>query len=235
MSADTIDRLNGQAAAAFVDRTFGRVTTTAVGVPLLATPTSGAADGIFTDSGAAGESASIATAGVWYLKVNGNSENIAAGDFLKPTTAGVGIKAGNGEVASAVALEPATADAVYIRVRIVPRGLAANSVVTSATSSSATPTALTVADLRGGTYNLTLSYAGAVALTIPSAGTVQDGALLAIYKTGSAGAITITVAAGTIDSHTNTTYAAIDADKDYALFRANQALARWDIVASKIA
>lgn len=61
----------------------------------------------------------LVTLGVTMLEVNGNSVNIAAGDPLKPTTAGVGVKgATDKDKCFAIAREAATADAVLIPVYI---------------------------------------------------------------------------------------------------------------------
>lgn len=82
--------------------------------------TSGMADGIIAETYAAGDQVAVYADGYGLLYVNGNSANIDPGDFLKPTTAGAGVKADtNKDAYGAQALEAATSDGVVIRVKIV--------------------------------------------------------------------------------------------------------------------
>lgn len=56
------------------------------------------------------------------LEVNAGSVDINAGDFIKPTTNGVGIKTTTAvDEIGAIALEPATVDGQFIRVLLVSR------------------------------------------------------------------------------------------------------------------
>lgn len=73
--------------------------------------------GVAIESASSGDQVSVELAGsVHLVKVNGNSVNIAAGDYLKwDSTNKVFVKAAtSGDVAVAVALDAATADGVYI-------------------------------------------------------------------------------------------------------------------------
>lgn len=65
------------------------------------------------------DNVSVAQAGQTYLIVNGNSDNIAAQDYIKSTTAGIGIKTTTDtDEYGAVALEAATTDGALILVDI---------------------------------------------------------------------------------------------------------------------
>lgn len=86
------------------------------------TTTSAGPIGVTAEAVASGGNATIFHEGEAYLIVNGNSVNIAAGDYLKATTAGYGVKsASDGDEFGAIALEPATTDAKLIRV-LLKRG-----------------------------------------------------------------------------------------------------------------
>lgn len=107
-------------------------------------------------------------------------------------------------------------------------------IVFGATSSRTTATeAVTIEQLNTLYLGLDCSFAGAVALAIPAAASVRPGTRLHIYKSGSAGAITITPAAGTINQ--GATHATIDADNDEATFEADPLLNNWMLLGSKIA
>lgn len=221
--------LNGNMSTAAGSKwTIATMDTTAAELTLFTTCVADEAPiGVFVDDYAVGSVAAVATSGIGKVICSGNTNNIAVGDWIKATTAGVGILAGHGEMAVGQALDPCTAATTAIRVRIAP-GLAAYTNPAAVSSSSATPTALTVANLKVPHYNLTLSSTATIALTIPSAGDVQDGALLSIYKSGTGtNALTITVAGGTINSHTATTDATMDAQYDFTTLRANKINARW--------
>lgn len=65
------------------------------------------------------DNVSVAQAGQTYLIVNGNSDNLAAQDYIKSTTAGIGIKTTTDtDEYGAVALEAATTDGALILVDI---------------------------------------------------------------------------------------------------------------------
>jgi hypothetical protein len=86
----------------------------------LTTATSGAFNvGIATSSATAGNPCGVKFSGVTRLLVNGTTP-ISVGDTLAPTTGGKGIKAvSDRNKYNAVALEGASADNVYILVRVV--------------------------------------------------------------------------------------------------------------------
>jgi len=75
--------------------------------------------GICENDPTTGEAVKILGVGVTKLVVNGNSVNIAVGDVLKAYTGGIGVKAASDHDRTfAIALEPATADAVVIDVLV---------------------------------------------------------------------------------------------------------------------
>jgi len=75
------------------------------------------------DCTAAGRAASVRVLGVAMLTVNANSPNIAAGDWIGPTTNGIGIQmTADKKIVGAIALEAATADGVEIEVLLVGPG-----------------------------------------------------------------------------------------------------------------
>lgn len=85
--------------------------------PAITTATSAATNvGVIRSTAAAGEGTDLVLSKkVVPLLVNGNSTNIAVGDFLAPTTAGYGIKnATNRTAYNAIALQAATTDAATI-------------------------------------------------------------------------------------------------------------------------
>lgn len=89
-----------------------------VGVVNRVNPT--AINAAYDAAAAAGDIVNVQTEGETYLYVNGQSVNIAAGDPLTSTTAGVGVKSTtNGDWIGAIALGPATADGVKILVRVI--------------------------------------------------------------------------------------------------------------------
>lgn len=92
---------------------------------VVATATSGFADGIAMETVADGAPVPVKMYGVCLLMVNANSNNLVAGTSkIKPTTAGYGILAGtNKDDYSAVALGASTTDADCIMV-ILDRGTA---------------------------------------------------------------------------------------------------------------
>ena len=104
----------GRANGAVTEFTFGNI----VANGDITEATSGFC-GIIVESGADNAPTSIKFSGIFRLKVNGNSTNIASGDPLKPTTGGLGVKAAtNKDRYSAIALEAATTDATWIAVRL---------------------------------------------------------------------------------------------------------------------
>ncbi|KKK93975.1 hypothetical protein LCGC14_2687490 [marine sediment metagenome] len=74
-----------------------------------------------TKTTAVSQNVTVRESGTSFLTVNGNSDNIAAGDRIKSTTAGIGIKTttDTNEI-GATALEAATSDGVKIMVRLAP-------------------------------------------------------------------------------------------------------------------
>lgn len=73
--------------------------------------------GVLQDDPAAGQYGSVQNYGITQCRVNGNSVNIAPGDKVGPSAAGVGVKkTADGDPVFGVALEPATADGVIISV-----------------------------------------------------------------------------------------------------------------------
>lgn len=84
---------------------------------------SGASDGAITQGIAINSAATDGVVGVAFdgygaAEVNGNSANIAAGDFLKAGANGILVKASAGDHYIAIAQEPSTADGIVIRVKI---------------------------------------------------------------------------------------------------------------------
>lgn len=76
--------------------------------------------GVAIAGAAIGDEVGVALTGIGLLTVNGATGGaIAAGDGLTAAADGIGVKAGAGSKVFAKALEPATADDVYIRVLIV--------------------------------------------------------------------------------------------------------------------
>ena len=89
--------------------------------PAITTATSAATNvGVIISTAGAGERTDlILEKKVVPLIVNGNSTNIAVGDFLKPTTSGYGIKnATNRTAYNAIALQASTTDADTILVLV---------------------------------------------------------------------------------------------------------------------
>jgi hypothetical protein len=72
------------------------------------------------DAYADGDTVTAFRSGDGLLTVNGNSVNIAAGDYIKTTANGIGVKAATaGDIASFRALAAATTDGAIIRVDIL--------------------------------------------------------------------------------------------------------------------
>jgi hypothetical protein len=104
--------IGGRANSAVTEYTFAMIAANGD----ITTATSGFA-GIVVETAADNVLTSIKLDGIFRLKVNGNSVNIAAGDPLKPTTGGLGVKAATDkDQYSAIALEAATTDATWIAV-----------------------------------------------------------------------------------------------------------------------
>lgn len=104
----------GQANGAVTEYTFGSYD----GDEEVATATSGFA-GIIVESAADNKPTSLKMGGIFRLKVNGDSVNIAAMDPLKPLAGGLGEKAATDkDKYSAIAMEASTTDADYILVCI---------------------------------------------------------------------------------------------------------------------
>jgi len=112
---------SGKAANAITG--FRAVKQTTTGTEDIIFDVAGASDGaacigIAIGDAAAGEAAGCAFSGPGMVEVNGNSANIAAGDFLKPGASGILVKASAGDWYIAQAMEPATADGLCIRAHI---------------------------------------------------------------------------------------------------------------------
>lgn len=217
--------------AAGVKWTIGKLSTTAADTPLFTTCVADEKPaGIFCDDYAVDRPAALATHGIGKLIVNGATNNIAVGDWIKPTTSGYGILAAHGEAAVGIALDPATADAKAIRIFICP-GMAAY-IPTTASTTSASPS-LSIADLKVGLYNLTVATNGIATLTIPPAASVARGTRIRVLRTVSASAITVDASSGNVNG--TTTHTALDAVGDFAIFEADPAGANWFIAHSIIA
>ena len=111
--------IDAPCAAAVTAYTFGALN---ADTPSVATATSAATNvGVIVNTtDTAGDGAGLVLTGkVVPLLVNGNSTNIAVGDFIAPTTAGYGIKnATNRTAYNAIALQAATTDAATILVKV---------------------------------------------------------------------------------------------------------------------
>jgi hypothetical protein len=157
--------------------------------------------------------------------VNGG---IAAGSRLKPDADGYGIRALDSDDAYAIALDPATTKGVRVRVLIF---WTQGAKVGAKASASATDAALTVAEINGRAYTVLLSANGTAALAVPGAEEVCAGTRITVKKTGTAGAVTITPAKGTIAG--GATHTALDAQSDIATFTAIGT--DWVLTSSNIA
>lgn len=70
--------------------------------------------------GAAGRAATVALQGIVEMKVNGNSPNIAAGDWIKSGANGVGVQSTTAkDIVLGIANGAATADGVFIEVLLL--------------------------------------------------------------------------------------------------------------------
>jgi hypothetical protein len=187
------------------------------------------ASGICTGNSTSGEPVGNAYIGPGMAEVLGNTVNIAAGDSLKASTNGCLAKALPGELAIAFAEEPCTEDNADIRI-FIQRHIAgdSSSVFTSITGASGSVTA---AGLGIGGGAVFCSNNGVCALAIPGGASVRAGTRLIVYKTGTAGAVTITPATGTIAG--GATHTAIDAQNDRAEFISDGTnwLITWSVIA----
>jgi len=93
------------------------------------------------------------------------------------------------------------------------------------------PAVTPAAEISGRTFTVSMSFAGASALSIPSALTVAAGTVIIINKSGSAGAVTVSATAGNVAG--GATYTAIDALNDTAILI--PVGANWLIAGSAIA
>jgi hypothetical protein len=183
-----------------------------------------------TAADAIGDAVGVAVDGIGIVEVNGDSSNIAAGDFLKVGTAtGILIKATSGDTYVARALEPASTDGAKIQAHIIVNGY--NAVLNGGATVSGTTGTVTQAQVDGRSYTVVCSNNGVCALAIPAAAAVSAGTRLIVYKSGTAGAVTITPATGTIAGGAN--LATIDAQNDRAEFIPIGT--NWVILASTIA
>ena len=164
---------------------------------------------------------------------NGGNVAVARGDNLYMQSNGTISKNFSGTARFyGVALAPVTSGSTTVIPVLV--GIAEPIVHGSTLTARTTATeAITVEQLNANYVNVDIQTAGVCALSIPAAASVRPGTRLHIYKSGSAGAVTITPAAGTISQ--GATHAAIDADNDEATFEANTALNDWFLLGSKIA
>lgn len=194
--------LTGVAAAALTALTFGKQSGSTNEVFEYDVATAGNSPiGIIADTTDSGAAVTLFSAGcTGRLLVNGNSVNIARGDFLKPSTLGYGIKATSGDVAGAIALEPSVADGDVINVMIIPPmvvGTPAAGTISTFYADTDGTAAVTTDHLLAGIAYGNLSYAGAVALAIPATSAANNGKFILIERSA-AGAVTITPAS----SHT---------------------------------
>jgi predicted RecA/RadA family phage recombinase len=169
--------------------------------------------GIFVTSAASGAFVQVAFDGFGLAEVNGATLNIAKGDKLKPSTNGLLVLAFPGDLYIAEAMEPSTADGDLIRVYI-KKGIAAYQ--TQYTNASATPATVAATAFGSGMAVIVGSVAGVQTINIPGGASVKAGTILVTKKTGSAGAMTLTPATGTIAGAS--THTAQDALNDTALF-----------------
>jgi hypothetical protein len=171
--------------------------------------------GFSTTDSPQGTPAGVAVNGIGLAVVNGGTTSIAAGDLLKVGTSdGVLVKASAGDVFAARALEAASSDGATIQVVILTGGQAA--VLNAGKTIAGATGSLTQAEIDGRSFTLVSSNNGVLALAIPAANSVGAGTRLVVLKTGTAGAVTITPASGTINGAA--TYAAIDSANDRAEF-----------------
>lgn len=219
----------GTAGAAIATNRFVKLNTpTATEMKVTNASAGDVAYGISADGVASGDPCPVFVDGLGMLEVNANTVNVAAGDLLVPTgSAGIGVKASGAAVGYAMALEPATADNALIRVLI---GTFAPT-PTASIEASASPTTITTYQL--GAYTVVDgSVDGTTTLNIPGASEVPAGTRMLVDKSGTAGAITITPASGTVDG--SATLATVDAQNDWVLLESN-GVDDWMIAASKIA
>ena len=164
---------------------------------------------------------------------NGASVAVARGDNLYMQSTGVINK--NFSLTArffGVALAPVTSGSTTVIPVLV--GISEPIVHGSTLTARTTATeSITVEQLNALFATVDIQTAGVCALSIPAATSVRPGTRLQIYKSGSAGAITITPATGTINQAAN--LATVDADNDEIILTANTALNDWTISSSKIA
>lgn len=137
----------------------------------------------------------------------------------------VNVAADDGDVFIGYAHEAASAAAGSLNVALAPFSEQGARVITQGTA-----TTVTADDLAGGTCTVVASAAGTQAVSLIAAASVP-GAIFTIYKSGSAGAVTITPTAGTIAGAG--TYAAADAQNDHATFQAIGT--DWVLIAATLA
>jgi hypothetical protein len=177
--------------------------------------------------------ASVIVSGHALLFVNAATYPLVPGDPIKCDASGLGVKAQiPGERYFARAVGYAAANAVLLEVIVengtVPTGVGFQ---TLTAITGATGGAITAAQLAAAQHSsLEMSYAGAAALAIPGAAPSNKGKRIRIVKTGTAGAITITPASGTIAG--GATHAAIDADNDFATFQSD-GVSDWVLIADE--
>jgi hypothetical protein len=194
--------LSGKASGAVTGLTFVKQVTTANEAFLFAL--AGVGDtpiGVAADTVATTEDVTVFPVGtVGRMLVDGNAGTIAAGDYLKPNALGYGVKGSAGNVVGAIALEPSTAagdiiDVLVIQPQVV--GTPAAGAITGVYTDADGTAAITATHLLRDYTPVILSYAGAVACSIPATASANDGHIVIIRRTG-AGLVTITPASGTI-------------------------------------
>jgi len=222
-------KVTGAAVVAYTAAVFA---TSTKEQPLVATATSGIANGIFKDNKAVGEHAEFVTYGMTKAKVTSTSVPIVALDFLKPSTDGKLVLAAHGEPCVAQALEPSSTNDENILVMVLGPSIAAYP-PGSETDTGASPTTLTVAELkRKNGYHYISDTSGATTLNIPGAASMPPGYRLKITRTD-ASALTVDAATGTVAG--SATHTALDANNDTMILIADTEGDNWYIDHSIIA
>ena len=154
--------------------------------------------GIIGAAALAGRPTNVRTGGMYRLTVNGSGTAINAGDKLKSAANGIGIKAGATDEWFAIAIDPSTGNGDIIRVVIAHGNTGATTVGVNTIAVAGATGALTDDDLTNKIVTVLCANNGVCALAAPDPATVEEGSILIVKKTGTAGAVTITPDANTI-------------------------------------